>query len=419
MLQQFTFENFKSFKDEVTLDLIASPISEHKSDIAVDVYDEKVLKVISIFGANASGKSNIIKAFNYMKRFVLLSFSQDNFLENNLFKVDKFRFENENRPSSFEVLFSLNQDVYQYGFSMNHEKILEEYLYIRKSTTRKEQFNTLFYLQNGEIQELDENIGEATELVKLMDQRTLFLSLASKLKIPVIRTVFDWFKNSVVINYGDESYRERVLFVGRQSSPLVSIIKDKERKTELTRFVKAIDLGIENFGLIENPMLNELDSAKDIQYQVVTYHKNIDDGKLVPVPLSSESSGTRKMISLFIQINEAIKKGDTVFVDELDAKLHPLLLRYIIILFHDINKNPNNAQLIFTTHDVFTLDKDNFRRDEIWFVDKDKNGVSDLYSLDSYVFEDEEGATKKIRKDASYGRDYILGKYKSIPKLKR
>lgn len=121
------------------------------------------------------------------------------------------------------------------------------------------------------------------------------------------------------------------------------------------------------------------------------------------------------MLMLYVDLKQILDTGGTIFIDELDAKLHPLLIRYIIIMFHDDKLNPNHAQLIFSTQEVFTLDKDNLRRDEIWFTDKDKNGVSELYSLDSYVDDD----NKKIRNDASYGKDYILGRYKSIPSLKR
>ncbi|SEK50152.1 hypothetical protein SAMN04488700_1650 [Carnobacterium iners] len=418
MLHQFTFENFKSFKNEVTLDLIASPISEHKSDVAIDSYNENILKVISIFGANASGKSNVIKAFHFMKHFVLYSFSNENMNGSQNLAVDKFRFENKEHPSSFEVLFSVDKNIFQYGFSLSNEEVIEEYLYIRDKNTKKEKFKTLFYLENGNIIELDNQLKEAKNLAKLMDTKTLFITVASKLKIPIAKIIYEWFKECLIMNYGQD-FRERRMLIARKNSPIIDIIKNNERKEELKQFVKAIDLGIEDFGLIEQSVINEESSIEDKQYQVLTYHKNIDDGKHIPVPLSSESSGTKKMISLFISISEAIKNGSTIFIDELDAKLHPLLLRYNIILFHDEKSNPQNAQLIFTTHDVFTLDKDNFRRDEIWFADKNENGISDLYSLDSYILEDENGNTKKVRKDASYGRDYILGKYKSIPNLKR
>ncbi len=132
-------------------------------------------------------------------------------------------------------------------------------------------------------------------------------------------------------------------------------------------------------------------------------------------PLESESSGTLKMLTLYVDLKSILDSGGTIFVDELDAKLHPLLIRYIIIMFHDEKMNPNHAQLIFSTQEIFTLDKDNFRRDEIWFADKNDEGVSELYSLADYV-DDED---KKVRNDASYGKDYILGRYKSIPTLRR
>lgn len=417
MLHQFTFSNFKSFKYETTLDLIASPITEHINDVATDCYEEKVLKVAALFGANASGKSNVIKAFEHMRNYVLHSFFLSNELKeepgNTTLAIDSFKFDNSNEPSKFEVLFSFENNIYQYGYILNNHKIDEEFLYVRDQSVKKEKFNTIFYRDGNNIEDPGKKFKSASTLLKVVSEGTLFISLAAQLRIPIAREIYDWFSSTLVTDYGQD-HPERII-LNKKASPLVELLQNEEQKTSLEVFVKAIDLGIEGFSLIENEVLTS--SGTEKRYQVITYHKNIEDGSLVPVPLSNESSGTRKMITLFIPISNALKEGTLLFIDELDAKLHPLLLRYLIILFHSKNSNPKNAQLIFATHDIFSLDKSNFRRDEIWFVDKDEKGISDLYSLDSFLVEDENGV-KKVRKDASYGKDYIAGKYKSIPNLK-
>ena len=148
---------------------------------------------------------------------------------------------------------------------------------------------------------------------------------------------------------------------------------------------------------------------------IVTYHKNPKTIQLVTASLYSEYSGTKKMIMLYVELKRIMAVGGVIFIDEMDAKLHPLLIRYILIMFHDTKINVNHAQLVFSTQEVFTLDKDNLRRDEIWFVDKNQYGESQLYSLVDYV----DDHNKKVRNDASYGKDYILGRYKSIPHLQR
>ncbi|MEG7619545.1 ATP-binding protein [Enterococcus faecalis] len=416
MLHQFTFSNFKSFKFETTLDLIASPITEHINDVATDCYEEKVLKVAALFGANASGKSNVIKAFQHMRNYVLNSFLSNELngaTENTTIAVDTFKFDNSNEPSKFEVLFSFENNIYNYGYILENHKIQEEFLYVRDKDVKKEKYNTIFYRVGNKTEDVIKGLKEATALLKVVGSGTLFLSLAARLKIPIAVKLYDWFSSSMVTDYGQDQ-PERII-LNKKVSPLVELLQNEEQKSSLEVFVKAIDLGIEGFSLIENEILSPTGTEK--RYQVITYHKNIEDGNLVPVPLSNESSGTRKMITLFIPISKALKEGSLLFIDELDAKLHPLLIRYLIILFHSKESNPKNAQLIFATHDVFSLDKSNFRRDEIWFVDKDEKGISDLYSLDSFLVEDENGV-KKVRKDASYGKDYIAGKYKSVPNLR-
>lgn len=418
MLHQFTFGNYKSFRNIATLDLLASPITEHKSDVATDCYEEQVLKVAAIYGANASGKSNVIKAFRYMREYIMFSFinNQDRDEEFIHLETDWFKFDDNEEPSNFEVLFSAGENIYNYGFVLLKNKILEEFLYVRDNTSQEEDYKPIFIREKNVISDIDDELKVVTPLSnKILSENMLFLSFAANLDVQHPRKVYEWFISSKVVDYGHDT-SER-LMINYKTSPLVKFIKDKEQKISLLNFIKAIDVGIEDIGLVENEIFTP--TGTETRYQIITYHKHIkNNNHLIAVPLSNESSGTKKMISMFIPISRALTDGSLLIVDELDAKLHPLLLRYLVILFHSKKSNPKNAQLIFATHDVFTLDKSNFRRDEIWFVDKNENGISELYSLASYLISDDEGKSKKVRKDASYGKDYILGKYKSIPRLK-
>lgn len=404
MLHQFSFKNFKSFKDEMTLDLLATSIKEHSDDVVTDAFDEKVLKVVAIYGANASGKSNVIEAFNVMKHMVIHSFQS-----NNLYVPEPYWFEEKDIPTEFSVLFSIKEEIFQYGFSANWEgKILEEYLYRRDSTRKMENYLKIFDRNSeGVAGKILEEI-DVINLLSLIEENTLIISVLSKLKVSIIPEVYQWFRETPVVDYGNvqrEFFETRWMQKSTKTSPLIRLIESPNEKKQLEIFLHAIDIGIAEIGLVD-----EGDTK-----QVVAYHLNPKTNQLFQTPIDSESSGTLKMLMLYVNIKQVMDIGGTIFIDELDAKLHPLLIRYIIIMFHDQRINKNNAQLIFSTQEVFTLDKDNLRRDEIWFTDKNEQGISELYSLASYVDEED----KKIRNDASYGKDYILGKYKSIPSLKR
>ncbi|EMC0696481.1 MULTISPECIES: AAA family ATPase [Enterococcus] len=419
MLHQFTFKNVKSFKDETTLNLLASSIKEHPNDVASDVFNEQVLTVAAIYGANASGKSTVIDAFNVMRHLVLFSFR--NTLSSR-FTPEPYWFEDKDTPSEFSTLFSTNGNIYQHGFSYLNGEVVEEYLYKRDESKKKESYIQLFERTSNKISgEILKSIKEDT-ILELIEENTLLVSVLSNLKIESIQEVFQWYRGVRVVDYGNP-HREmfginRLNSSAVRTSPLVKLLEDKDEKKQIENFIQAIDVGITKLGVIENRIDDDNpfeDDETKITKRVVSYHKDPNSNKLIMTPISCESSGTQKMLMLYVDLKQILDTGGTIFIDELDAKLHPLLIRYIIIMFHDDKLNPNHAQLIFSTQEVFTLDKDNLRRDEIWFTDKDKNGVSELYSLDSYVDDD----NKKIRNDASYGKDYILGRYKSIPSLKR
>lgn len=400
MLIQFNYENFKSFYKEASLDMSATTFKEHSYNL-IEIQNakskENYVKVAAIYGANASGKSSVIDAFEFMKYFVLNSFKQAS--DHNVIPLKNFAFNKEEKDSSFEVFFRKNDNEYQYGFKLNRQRVIEEWLYKRdfRSTNK---FNTIFERNNEEFS--INNLKSAKNFVDMVENKTLFISILSNAKIPLIKEVYDWFKEIVIIDFGNIKIEHMLTW----TIPPEIEIEEQSVRIEIARFLNAIGVPIDEL---------EFDKFEDEDgenYKIFSiYHHN---NKRIRLPFNEESSGTIKMFTLFLHLKTVLEQGSVIFIDELDAKLHPLLLRYLITLFHDEETNPNHAQLIYTTHDNYTLTKDIFRRDQIWFVEKHSDLTAELYSLSEYKLDDD----KKVRNDASFNKDYLLGKYGGVPLLK-
>lgn len=400
MLIQFSFKNFKSFRDEVTLDMTASSIKEY-SDKIIEDNGNKYLKITAIYGANASGKSNVIEAFSHMKNIIMNSFNSEAKWQNIPLKRFAFNEKSKNSESMFEVFFKNNNEVYQYGFELDSSKIREEWLYKKKSN-KSEKFELLYARENDKF-ELSNGLKIYSEMLNGISEKTLILSFLANIKIEDIKNVYDWFKETKVLNLGDpfiDTIRSSFL-------PAELLKNNLEERDNFNKFLADIDVGIKDIKIEE-----EVTEEKK-RYKAFSMHLNNDTQKEEYLPLKEESDGTLKMISLYSDLKKCLNNGGTIFIDELDAKLHPLLSKYIVQIFHNKNTNPKDAQLIYTTHDVINLKKENFRRDEIWFVEKNKENVSELYSLVEYKVEN-----TKVRNDASYDKDYLLGKYGALPILK-
>lgn len=416
MLIQFNFKNYKSFREEVSLDMSATKVSEHQTHV-IDIAKDKLLKVAAIYGANAAGKSNVYDAFEYMTYYVLNSFKfgGDNDTkqkEDKLYnKVTPFLFNkiSKNEPTTFEVFFIDSEDAacrsYQYGFSVNADEVLEEWLF-SKSKTAKE-YKTIFYRKKGEPVDYV-GIKKGAENIDIsLEKETLIVSLGAKLKITKLKMVRDWFMKNEVVDFGDPAEN----FLRSRMLPH-NFADDKIVQKNVVNYFASFDEAIKEFNVEKDISGNE--SNDKINVKIDSLHKMSDSDELVSLSFSDESSGTLKMFALYPPIQDVLENGSTLFVDELNARLHPLLVRNIILTFVNPEINRKNAQLVFTTHDIWQLSNDLLRRDEIWFVEKDNDGVSDLYSLADFV--DEEGT--KIRKDEVYAKNYLLGRYGAIPKLK-
>ena len=414
MLLQFYFSNYRSFEGEGILDMRASGSNELSSHIR-NTLNEKVLPVTAIYGANASGKSSVFEAFQFMALCVLesLSFSDDNKKNPYKLKVDSFKFsESREKPSEFEINYidkkGKKELYYNYGFKIDNSGILEEYLAFNTKTgvKRNEDYTYIFKRERNQKLYLDSSIEKFRENLEIsLKEKTLLVSLGAKLNIDEFIRVRTWFINTEVINFSNSLYGaflENIL--------PNNIIESEEVRKNLVSFINSFDDSIID---IEVEKISAIDENDKDNYRVFTIHKSDKGTSTARISMNEESSGTKKMFSLYQTLLDVLEKGGVFFADELDIKLHPLLMRNILLTFTDKEKNPNNAQLIFTTHNTIYMDMDLLRRDEIWFVEKD-NGVSKLYSLDDITNEKGE----KVRKDSNYEKHYLLGNYGAIPNLK-
>ena len=401
MLIRFSFKNFKSFKNENCLDMEATSLKEHEYNVAKTENGE-YLKVSAIYGANASGKTNVLQAFDYMKKRILVS--DDSKKNSPIDEENIYSFMINNAPIALEVeILAKNNKIYKYGFEVLKDTIISEWLFEK----RVNKFCAIFERENNNVSMKPNKISDLVNI----DERTLFLNIYSKIdrNNEDFSNVYDWFVNSMYLDLGNPNFER---FINNRVS--LKILSDEKYKKELLKFIKTFDSGIE--GIRTTP-----DSIKAVKsnngiIDIEVLHRG-ENGELKALPFYLESNGTRKMFHLFDFFMDALKNGMVLFVDELDAKLHPLLTRYIINLFHNSQTNIGNGQLIYSTHDTVNLNKETFRRDEIWFAEKDKDGISEIYALSDYILEDDKNAGKKVRNDATYNKDYLTGRYGAIPVL--
>ena len=405
MLIRFSFKNFKSFKDENVLDMEATSLKEHEYNL-VKTDQVNLLKVAAIYGANASGKTNVLQAFDYMKKRILVS---DDSKKNSPIDEDNvYSFMINNDPISLEVeILAKNNKIYKYGFDVLKDSIVSEWLYIKKIN----KFYSIFEREKNNVTMKSNN--KISGLANI-DERTLFLNIYSKIDKDNedFNNVYDWFVDANYLDLGNPRFED---FINTRIS--LKILSDEKYKKELLRFIKTFDSGIEGIKTTPNSLEEVQNNNRVVKVELI--HRG-ENNELKALPLELESNGTRKMFHLFDFFMDALRNGMVLFIDELDAKLHPLLTRYIINLFHNSETNIGNGQLIYSTHDTVNLNKDTFRRDEIWFTEKNRDGVSEMYALSDYIIDDEDGnnkSGKKVRNDATYNKDYLTGRYGAIPVL--
>ena len=412
MLIQFNFKNFKSFRDEATLDLSAAKMTEF-SDRVVSEGNDKILPMAAIYGANASGKSNIYNAFGYMADYVIESFKygdeEEKFEE---YRPTPFLFDSvsNDAESSFEVYFTIPGDkaekTYNYGFCVDRHGVTEEWLNVKAKTARK--YASVFYRSTEEdtldLSGLPKSSRDNIQVA--LEKQVLIVSLGAKLKVNKCKDIRDWFMANEFADFGDPFTN---FFLSRRLPK--GFVDDNSVQKKVIEYFASFDEHIKDFEIEKLP--NDADS-KEETYKISSLHKKIDSDTFAAIPLSMESAGTLKMFALYPELQDVLEKGSVFFIDELNARLHPLLVRNFLLTFLNPEINTRHAQLIFTTHDTWQLSNQLLRRDEVWFTEKDEQGISKLYSLADFV--DESGA--RIRKDESYEKNYLIGKYGAIPTLK-
>jgi AAA15 family ATPase/GTPase len=400
MLLQFRFKNYKSFADEAVLDLTATSIREHVNSL-IEKNGIKVLPVAAIFGANASGKSNIFSAFYSMKRDVLASYEK----RENHYLVTPYIFSKttEKEPTEYEVSINIDDKEYRYGFVRNQSQVFDEWLYTKKfSKGTKSKERMIFYRNSRKVTVGKLNQTEKKELEYLgsmINDNELLMTAVGRREKSEYRNVYEWFSSTCLNqDFSDDS-------VEKWSIKLIAefLHNSEGRLRDVEELIRKFDSSI-----IRLEILQEKDTDLNEKYVVYSYHHD-DKGNEIRIPFESESSGTKKMFSLAALLFFSLKAGLVLWVDELDAKLHPLILRYILGLYSNRNENTGNGQLIFSSHNLVCLDSSDLRRDEIWFVEK-VNQVSNLYSL--YDFKEDEVL---IRSDLSFGKHYLSGRFGAIP----
>ncbi len=398
MLCQFTVKNYKSIRDEVTFDMQAATISEHEDRIIKGQNGEMYLPVSAIYGPNGGGKSNVLAAFHTLVAKILrpLYATEDNkeqvFLQKRII-VEPFAFsENKNEPTEFGLFFHTDLAEYRYILHVKRDVVMYESLdRVKLETGRR---SALFIRDDNGIV-----LKGAFAKLKVSDDLSKTLALLSYLGIAykgnvVVKDVLNWFEYGVdFLNYGNPIQELKM-----------AISTSEDVKHLMLDMVREMDLDIVDF---------RVEEKENDMIEVFTRH--LVDGVEAEISLSDESSGTKKLFGLLPFIAESLLTGTVLVIDELDAKIHPVLLRHIIMMFNDMSINRHNAQLIFTSHDLSTMNSDVFRRDEIWFVAKGNAQNSKLYSL--VEFKNERG--ESVRKDAKFDKQYLEGKYGADPYLRR
>ena len=393
MLLEFSFANFLSFKEKVTFSMVATSLKDKKAESADTTFSAGgempvvLSRACAVFGANASGKSNLIKAMSFFKWFTMNSSKEVQAGEK--IPVNSFALSTSSvaEPSLFEIVIMIGEDTYRYGFETSAEKVHREWLYVKAGKKRSKELE-LFY-RDKNVYEIHSRFTIGRELTEknMVRDNALLLSLAGQFNEPYSGAVMKWLADTTIIT-GNSENEVWAMALKAMENPVT--------RKKMVDFSRYADLGIDDITLSDSGVL--------------TYHTQYDeDGKETAAVTFSmtdnESEGTVKYFSLAYPILDSLENGKRLIVDEFGAKLHTLLLERIVSLFNTKSGNSRNAQLLVTLHDTNLLSSNLLRRDQIWFTQKNGRGESSLYPLSDY----------RVRSDASYEKDYLLGKYGATP----
>lgn len=409
---QFRFANFRSFRNESTFNMLATnTVSKDRSVDQRNIFfrgKDKVLKTSAVYGANASGKSNVVKAIAIMRNLVINSARSGQFEDELPYEPFLLHVDSANKPTAFEIIFIFKELKYRYGFEYTSERITSEWLY------RTRAYEVKVFEREGNIISLGRSLSEAKPIERFTRDNALFISILSQFNIEVGKDVVEWFRDINIIS-PDLHLIDPVRSINYVNNGL-------EYANLTAQFLKTLDVGIDGIRVPEDDSAEKsvlstfphiIDRSRRNSVKTVkTIHKIYNDSGEVSGEAEfdfekNESDGTRKLFYLLAPLLEAFRYGRLMVVDEIDARLHPNITESIISLFNNPEVNGKCAQILFTTHDTNLLKSTNFRRDQVWFVEKSSTGQSELYSLVDY----------ESRNDTSYEKDYLRGKYGAIPFL--
>jgi hypothetical protein len=412
MLIQFTVGNFKSFKDKATLSLVATNDDWREDDNLANMPHLHLVKAAAIYGPNAGGKSNFLSA---MMRFRdLVQESSKDTQAGETIPVVPFRLHagTEQATSFFEIIFLQKGTRYRYGFEATQQAIVSEWLFMQADSIRE----TTLFTRDKDVIEPAEAFKEGKGLEARTRSNALFLSVAAQFNGEIAGEVMNWmnqFRN--ISGLQDKAYMNFT----------TNLLNDPEYGPLIRELVKQVDVGIEDLKRHDiarekvqevlpknlSPGIREMilrDAAGAFNIKTVHQHFDADDKPSGTVEFdlqSEESEGTQKFVALTGPFLRALREGEVLFMDELEARLHPLLTKALVGLFNS-SANRKNAQLIFATHDEGLLDPQRIRRDQVWFVEKNGMGASRLYCLDEI---------KGVRKEAKFAKEYLLGQFGGVP----
>ncbi|HCI77533.1 MAG TPA: ATP-binding protein [Firmicutes bacterium] len=403
MILEFSVKNFLSFKEKITFSMIANSNKE-LNDNYVEIGGNKVLKSAAVYGANASGKSNLFKILT----LVVLMLRSSNSVDINAklplipFKLDKG---SVNKPSEFEIKFILDETRYVYGFIADKDKIYDEYLYYYPNGRETKIFDRTNINEYSYTQK-DEKILREIETKNA--QNKFFLATATNWNFDKTKAAYNFLTNGIGTCNNLEILKN-MAYKMYETNP--DYLKDFA-----IDFLQKADFNIEDYQISQIDVPGEFLTAipefitktlpdKPKAYQVLFKHKNSDNY----LSIDEESLGTQMIFAFIPFLADSLKNKKVLIIDELDKSLHPFLVQYIVEIFNDAEINKNGSQLIFNTHDTNLLDLNILRRDQIWFTEKNsETGESDLYSLSDF----------SVRKQENVEKGYMLGRYGAVPFIK-
>ena len=421
MLLEFRVRNFRSYAEERRFSMVAGSGTEiPKNTMKIEGFDRfRLLSSAAIYGANASGKSNLIQAFAFFRDFVLRS--SESREEGDRIPVLPFLLDPKmaKQPSEFEITFLLDGVRHQYGFVVSQDRVHEEWLTVYPKGKPQEWFRRTLDAEGKTNWSWSRTHlkGDKSQLAERTRENALFLSVAAQWNHLQLTPIYRWFRNQLKVTPKG---------IDVMSYTRGQLLKDSIFREWLTRILQAADIGINRVIAKEsNIAKEELHFAEEIpaavkkflnesflnefKVEVHTTRRLSGSDKEIEWDLRLESDGTQRMLELLGPIYEVLEEGAILVMDELDTSLHAYITRALVDLFNDPKTNPNQAQLVFTTHDTSLLDPTLFRRDQIWFTAKEASGATDLYSLQDF----------SPRKGEAIQKGYLVGRYGAIPVLKR